>query len=242
MEKGKRIKLFIGSLYLFVLSLFLYFFFSKFSFQEISSYDFLRDNRTYFIELKNSKLFFTLISFFIIIILWVFPFLGFGGPVALVGGFIFGKWVGTIVVLIGITTGSTLLYIFAKFLVRDYIFNKFSQKFSYLTEKFKKNELIYFIIFRAVGGIPFFIQNLLPILFNIKIKNYFIGTFLGMVIQVFIGVSLGAGIDKLIDENENMPSIFDVILMPDIYLPVIGIIGIFVCAFYFRKSFFKHCI
>ena len=55
MEKGKRIKLFIGSLYLFVLSLFLYFFFSKFSFQEISSYDFLRDNRTYFIELKNSK-------------------------------------------------------------------------------------------------------------------------------------------------------------------------------------------
>ena len=43
-----------------------------------------------------------------------------------------------------------------------------------------------------------------------------------MVIQVFIGVSLGAGIDKLIDENENMPSIFDVILMPDIYLPVIG--------------------
>ena len=47
-------------------------------------------------------------------------------------------------------------------------------------------------------------------------------------------------IDKLIDENENMPSIFDVILMPDIYLPVIGIIGIFGCAFYFRKSFFKN--
>ena len=115
MEKGKRIKLFIGSLYLFVLSLFLYFFFSKFSFQEISSYDFLRDNRTYFVELKNSKLFFTLISFFIIIILWVFPFLGFGGPVALVGGFIFGKWIGTAVGVLGLSVGAIFLYSFGNY-------------------------------------------------------------------------------------------------------------------------------
>ena len=59
-----------------------------------------------------------------------------------------------------------------------------------------------------------------------------------MVIQVFIGVSLGAGIDKLIDENENMPSIFDVILMPDIYLPVIGIIG-YLVVHLFQEKFLK---
>ena len=138
MEKGKRIKLFIGSLYLFVLSLFLYFFFSKFSFQEISSYDFLRDNRTYFIELKNSKLFFTLISFFIIIILWVFPFLGFGGPVALVGGFIFGKWIGTAVVVLGLSVGSIFLYSFGNYFLKDLIREKFLNKFKNLENKFKK--------------------------------------------------------------------------------------------------------
>ena len=107
--------------YLLIVGLFLYFFFSKFSFQEISSYDFLRDNRTYFVELKNSKLFFTLISFFIIIILWVFPFLGFGGPVALVGGFIFGKWIGTIIVVFGLTIGATLLYIFGNYFLKNFI-------------------------------------------------------------------------------------------------------------------------
>ena len=68
----------------------------------------------------------------------------------------------------------------------------------------------------------------------------------GQKIKPFGGINFAIndikakGIDKLIDENENMPSIFDVILMPDIYLPVIGIIGIFGCAFYFRKSFFKN--
>ena len=197
----KKVKITLASVYLLLIVAFLWFLFTNFSINDFTSYEIIKSNRDTLNNLKNINIFFSVSVFLLISIIWVL-LLGFGSPLFLIGGFIFGKWVGTIVVLIGITTGSTLLYIFAKFLVRDYIFNKFSQKFSYLTEKFKKNELIYFIIFRAVGGIPFFIQNLLPILFNIKIKNYFIGTFLGMVIQVFIGVSLGAGIDKLIDENE----------------------------------------
>ena len=94
MEKTKKIKLFIGLSYLLIVSLFLYFFFSKFSLQEITSYDFLRNNRSYLIELKNSNLFLVSITFLILTVLWVFPFLGFGSPIALMGGFIFGKWFG----------------------------------------------------------------------------------------------------------------------------------------------------
>ena len=57
MENIKKIKLIIGLSYLILVCLFLYFLFSNFSIQEITSYDFLRDNRTYFIEIKNSNLF-----------------------------------------------------------------------------------------------------------------------------------------------------------------------------------------
>ena len=56
MEKTKKIKLFVGLSYLLIVCLFLYFFFSKFSLQEISSYELLRNNTSYFIELKNSNL------------------------------------------------------------------------------------------------------------------------------------------------------------------------------------------
>ena len=91
MEKPKKIKLFIGIFYLTAICLFLYFFFSKFSLQELMSYDFIRENRSYFNELKNSNLFLLSIIFLGLTILWVFPFLGFGSPIALVGGFIFGS-------------------------------------------------------------------------------------------------------------------------------------------------------
>ena len=237
MEKGKRIKLFIGSLYLFVLSLFLYFFFSKFSFQEISSYDFLRDNRTYFIELKNSKLFFTLISFFIIIILWVFPFLGFGGPVALVGGFIFGKWIGTAVVVLGLSVGSIFLYSFGNYFLKDLIREKFLNKFKNLENKFKKSEFLYLLIYRMVGGIPWQIQCLLPTLFDVKIRNYFFATLLGIIPSVFLIVSIGSGFEKIIDQNVEVPGVTDIIFSKDIYIPLIAFFGLILLTIISRKFF-----
>ena len=239
MEKGKRIKLFIGSLYLFVLSLFLYFFFSKFSFQEISSYDFLRDNRTYFVELKNSKLFFTLISFFIIIILWVFPFLGFGGPVALVGGFIFGKWIGTAVVVLGLSVGSIFLYSFGNYFLKDLIREKFLNKFKNLENKFKKSEFLYLLIYRMVGGIPWQIQCLLPTLFDVKIRNYFFATLLGIIPSVFLIVSIGSGFEKIIDQNAEVPGVTDIIFSKDIYIPLIAFFGLILLTIISRKFFFS---
>ena len=239
MEKGKRIKLFIGSLYLFVLSLFLYFFFSKFSFQEISSYDFLRDNRTYFVELKNSKLFFTLISFFIIIILWVFPFLGFGGPVALVGGFIFGKWIGTAVVVLGLSVGSIFLYSFGNYFLKDLIREKFLNKFKNLENKFKKSEFLYLLIYRMVGGIPWQIQCLLPTLFDVKIRNYFFATLLGIIPSVFLIVSIGSGFEKIIDQNVEVPGVTDIIFSKDIYIPLIAFFGFILLTIISRKFFFS---
>ncbi len=88
MEKTKKIKIFVGLSYLALLTIFLLIFFSKFSLQEITSYEFIKNNRSYFVELKNSNLFLVTLVFLLLTILWVFPFLGFGSPVALMGGFI----------------------------------------------------------------------------------------------------------------------------------------------------------
>ena len=165
MEKTKKIKLFIGLSYILIVSLFLYFFFSKFSIQEITSYDFLRNNRSYLIELKNSNLFLVSISFLFLTVLWVFPFLGFGSPVALMGGFIFGKWIGTLVVVTGLSVGATFLYIFGNYFLRDLIREKFLNKFQNLEIKFRKSEFFYLLVYRFIGGVPWQISCLLPTLF-----------------------------------------------------------------------------
>ena len=239
MNVEKNIKFLLGLTYILVIIVFLWFFFKQFSIQDFTSYEIIKKNRDTLNNLKNLNIFLSSLIFFILTIVWVL-LLGFGSPIFLIGGFIFGKWVGTILVVLGLTLGSTLLYYFANFLIKDLIYKKFSSKFKYLTEKFKRNELAYFTLYRAVGGIPFFLQNLLPLLFNVKIRNYFFGTIIGLTPQLFVGVSLGAGIDKIIQENEKLPSIWKMLKTPDIYLPLLGIILIFLLAFYFRKKFFKQ--
>ena len=239
MNAEKNIKFLLGLTYILIIIVFLWFFFKQFSIQDFTSYEIIKKNRDTLNNLKNLNIFLSSLIFFIVTIVWVL-LLGFGSPIFLIGGFIFGKWVGTILVVFGLTIGSTLLYYFANFLIKDLIYKKFSSKFKYLTEKFKRNELAYFTLYRAVGGIPFFLQNLLPILFNVKIRNYFFGTIIGLTPQLFVGVSLGAGIDKIIQENEKLPSIWKMLKTPDIYLPLLGIILIFFLAIYFRKKFFKQ--
>ena len=236
--KVENIKILLGLTYILIIVVFLWFFFNKFSLQDFSSYEIIKENRNSLNNLKNVNTFVSSIIFFLGTVIWVL-LLGFGTPIFLVGGFIFGKWVGTILVVSGLTVGSTILYYFANFLIKDLIYEKFAIKFNHLTEKFKKNELLYFIIYRAVGGIPFFLQNLLPLLFNVKIRNYFLGTLIGLTPQLFVGVSLGAGINKIIEDNDKMPSIWQMLKSPDIYLPIAGIAIILIVAIYFRKRFFK---
>lgn len=239
MANIKNIKLYLAITYFIILFVFLWFLFKNFNLDDFRSFELIKSNRDLLEEVKNKNILISSILFFILTIIWTL-LLGFATPVVLMAGFIFGKVVGSLIVIFGFSVGATLLYLFVNFFLKDLIYEKFSSKYSYLIDKFKKNEFIYFIIYRAVGGIPFFIQNLLPIIFNIKIKNYFFGSMVGMSPQLFIGVSLGSGINKIIDENLNMPSFFDMIIEPEIYLPIIGLIIIFLVALIFRKQFFRQ--
>ena len=223
MEKTKKIKTIIGLSYLILVCLFLYFFFSKFSLQDLTSYDFIKQNRSYFFDLKNSNLFLISIIFLLLTILWVFPFLGFGSPVALFGGFIFGKWIGTLIVVLGLSIGATLLYVFGNYFLKNFIREKFLNKYQRLEMKFKKSEFIYLLIYRFIGGIPWQLSCLLPTLFNVKVKNFFFATIIGIIPQIFLAVSIGSGLEKLIDQNSEVPKITDVIFSQDIYLSLIHI-------------------
>jgi len=239
MEKDKKIKIYLGLAYLLIVVLFLWLIFNKFSLDELTSYDFIKNNRDYLISLKESNLFLVSLTFLIFTILWVL-LLGFGSPIFLLGGFIFGKWIGTILVVFGLSTGATLLYILANYFFKDLIIEKFSKKFSKLNEKFKSNEFSFFLIYRFIGGIPFSISNILPVLFDIKVKNFFFGSLIGMAPQLFIGASIGAGIEKIINLNQDPPTLLSILYSKDIYLPIIGFIFFVVLTYLLRKKFYKN--
>ena len=240
MEKTKKIKLFIGLSYVILLMVFLFLFFSKFSIQEITSYDFIKENRIFFLELKNSNLILVSIIFLIFTILWVFPFLGFGSPIALLGGFIFGKWIGTIVVILGLSFGATFLYIFGNYFLKDIIKDRFSKKFQNLQVKFKDSEFLYLLVYRLIGGIPWQLSCLLPTIFNVKISNFYFATLIGIIPTVFLMVSIGNGLEKVIDQNSEIPLITDIIFSPDIYIPLLAFFSLIFITIFLRKLFYKN--
>ena len=238
MEKSKKVKLTLGIFYLIVVSSFLYFFFSKFTFEELTSYEFIKNNRDYFFDLKRANLFLLTLIFLFLTIIWIIM-AGFAAPLALLAGFIFGKWLGTFILVIGMSTGATFLYIFGNYFLKEIIKEKFLVKFKDLEIKFKKSEFVYLLVYRFIGGIPFALSNVLPCIFNVKIKNFFLATIIGIIPQVFLMVSIGSGLEKIIKQNLEAPRVRDLILSPDIYVPLTCFFLLIILTIILKKFFYK---
>jgi len=239
MEKSKKVKIILGLFYLLVVSSFLYFFLSKFTLEELTSYEFIKNNRDYFFGLKQTNLFLTSLIFLISTIIWV-VMAGFGLPVGLLAGFIFGKWIGTFVAIIGMSIGATILYILGDYFFKEVIKEKFLNRFKSLEIKFKRSEFIYLLAYRFIGGIPFALSNVLPCIFNVKVSNFFWATLIGLTLPLFLVVSIGSGIEKAIEQNLEAPRIIDLIYLPDIYIPILAFTGLIIFTIIAKKIFYKN--
>ena len=238
MEKSKKVKITLGLFYLLVVSSFLYFFLSKFTLEELTSYEFIKNNRDYFFGLKQTNLFLISLIFLCSTIIWVLM-AGFGLPIALLAGFIFGKWYGTFILVIGMTIGATLLYIIGNYFFKEVIKEKFLNRFKNLEVKFKKSEFIYLLAYRLIGGIPFALSNVLPCIFNVKVSNFLWTTLIGLIPQLFLIVSIGSGLEKVIEQNLEAPKIIDLIYSPNIYIPMLAFAILIAITIIAKKIFYK---
>ena len=233
-----KLKLLLGTAYLICFSALMFVIFSSFDFKDLSDVNFFKNNQQLLndFKLENTLLIFILFSIFSII--WIL-LLGFGSPLALFAGFVFGKWVGTLISVVSFSIGATLLYYLANYLFKDFIKNKFSSKIEKFINLFNKNDFWYFTLFRFTGGgMPFAVQNVLPVIFDMKIKKYFFSTLLGLVPGIFIITSLGAGVGNFIGRNDSIIWI-DLIKDPEIYFPILIFVAIFILAGVINKFFFN---
>ena len=237
---SSNLKFIVGAIYLVLITTGLYFLFSAIDIKDLMSYEFIKSNKDIILKYKTENFLFLTITFFIFAIIWVL-LLGFAMPLLLFSGFVFGKWWGILIVLASTTIGATLLYLLAKLFFKDVIEQKLAPKFSKLRKHFSKNDILYFMFFRFIGGggTPYAIQNILPILFNMSVKNYFVATLVGSAPSMFVTVAFGDGLENIIDKNEDL-NIFHIINSPDIYLPIIGFVIILIIAFFAKRFYFSQ--
>ena len=119
-----NLKLILGTTYLVIISIGLYFLFSIIDIKDLMSYEFIRLNKDIILKYKNENFLFLTIIFFIFSIFWVL-LLGFVMPLLIFSGFVFGKWWGILLVLTSTTIGSAMLYTLVGFFFRDLIKQKF---------------------------------------------------------------------------------------------------------------------
>ena len=236
---GKRLKLFLGISYLLILLSFLYFLFSYVEISRLDDFLYYKQLQTDLEKIISKNLYANLIMFFIFCVLWI-SLLGFGSPLLIISGILFGKWVGTLVSVFSISIGALILYFIANYFFKDLVKNLLEKKFFKYISLFKKNEFTYFLAFRISGGlgIPFGVQNILPVIFNIKKTNYFFGSFLGFIPMFFIWNTIGSGLNEYIKQADNF-SFINLIFNKEIYLPIILFIILLIISIIIRKKFFN---
>ena len=236
---NKKLKLFLGISYLVILFIFLYCVSIKIEINRLNDFSYYKELQVNIDRFIGHKLYINLIIFFVFTIVWV-ALLGFGSPLLIISGILFGKWIGTAISVISISLGALTLYTITNFFFKDLINKILKERFSKYISLFKKNEFYYFFIFRLSGGlgIPFPLQNTLPVIFNVKKINYFFSSLLGFIPGAFIFNNIGFGINQFIKESDNFRFI-DLILSKEIYLPILIFLIFLIISLIIKKKFFN---
>ena len=236
---SKNFKLFLGFTYLLLLAVFLYFIFSNIQINRLNDFLYYKELQLSLENFISANFLINIIYFFIFAVAWV-ALLGFGSPILIFSGILFGKWIGTIISIISISIGALILYTIANFFFRDTVKKILDHKFKKYIQLFQKNEFYYFFLYRFIGGlgVPFFLQNIFPVLFNMKKKNYFFSSLFGFVPSFFVFNTIGEGLNNFIEKSENF-SFLELVLLPEIYFPILMFIVLIIISLFIKKKFFS---
>ena len=235
MEKFSKLKTGIGLIYLTIVALvvFLFFYYGANSYLDL---DFLKNNKDKILAFRDQNFFLLAVVYFFFSILWVF-LLGFGTPLVIIAGFAFGVVWGSVLSIAAFSIGASLLYLFANHYFKDLVYQYLSSRFLSLKNHFNENEFSYFFFIRVIPGIPFPIKNILPVLFNMKLKNFFLATFLGESVPIIISVSIVSGFAGAIESNASLD--FNLFFTPEILLPLLGLGFMVVLTNFLKKKYLR---
>jgi uncharacterized membrane protein YdjX (TVP38/TMEM64 family) len=134
-------------------------------------------------------------------------FLGYAGAVAfslpgglvlsLTMGFIFGRWVGTVLAVLAATLGATLVFLAARYLFADAARRRMGALGEKISAGFAENAFHYLLFLRLVPLFPFFLVNLAPAFTKISLRTYVAATFIGIIPGTFVYVNLGQTLGRI---------------------------------------------
>jgi len=138
------------------------------------------------------------------------------------GGFLFGLVEGTVLTLVAATVGAVAVFLAARTALGASLRARAGPFVARLEAGFKQDALSYLLVLRLVPLFPFWLVNIVPALLGVPVRVYAIATFLGIIPGTVVFISVGNGLDHLV-EGEGVPGL-EVFLEPGVLLPIVGLV------------------
>ncbi len=120
----------------------------------------------------------------------------------LLGGFLFGWFVGGAVTVVAATLGATIVFLVARTSLGAALAEKAGPALGRLSKGFQHDAVSYMLFLRLVPLFPFWLVNLAPALFGVRLPAYVMSTLVGILPGTFAFSVAGAGLDSLIEAQQ----------------------------------------
>ncbi|GJL90900.1 TVP38/TMEM64 family protein [Hyphococcus sp.] len=139
------------------------------------------------------------------------------------GGFLFGLWQGTPLIVFAATLGAAIIFLAAKTALGDMLSKKAGGFAARMEQGFREGELSYMFVLRLAPVFPFWAVNIAAGLMGVSLRNFLIGTFFGIIPGSFVYASIGAAAGAAFDAGDDI-SLAGVLLKPETLTPIAGMI------------------
>lgn len=149
------------------------------------------------------------------------------------GGFLFGIWLGTVLVVVSATAGAVAIFLIARTSLGEGLRRQAGPWLRRMQDGFNENALNYLLVLRLIPAFPFWIVNIVPAFLGVKLRDYTLATFFGIMPGSAVYVSVGNGLGAVIEAGDE-PDL-GIILQPAILIPILGLAALALLPVAYRK-------
>lgn len=136
-------------------------------------------------------------------------------------GFLFGQILGSLVVLTGATAGAVAVFLAARTALGDSLRRRAGPWLARMQDGFNENAFSYLLFLRLVPLFPFAVVNLVPAVLGMKLRDYALATFIGIIPGSFVYTAVGTGLGSVFDRGDEFSA--RGILTPQLMAALIGL-------------------
>lgn len=138
------------------------------------------------------------------------------------GGFLFGLALGVPAIVFAATIGAAIIFLASRSALGDMLKGRVGGSLAQMEKGFRENELSYMFVLRLAPVFPFWAVNIAAGLLGVSLRNFILGTSIGIIPGTFVYASIGNAAGAAFDAGEDV-SLTGILFQPATLIPIVGL-------------------